>query len=93
MLLPYILVMVIIILLFGIDIHSEKRAVEYDNAGYYLYTLRLYYLGGSEEIKNIRIHAWDYPCIKDYKGSYWLQAGREEVKGVVRFEIIDKVKN
>ena len=56
------------------------------------YTLRLYYLGGSVEVR--KITALDYePYIYDYKGSYTLMyeyLGLNQIKGVVRYEVLSK---
>ena len=59
--------------------------------GYDIYTLRLYYLGGSQEVRTFKITSWDLPVINSSRGSYWLNVGRFRVDGVVRFETISIV--
>lgn len=59
--------------------------------GYDIYTLRLYYLGGSQEVRTFKISSWDWPVIHSSRGSYWLNIGKFHIDGVVRFETISIV--
>lgn len=54
------------------------------------YTLKLYYLGGSTEVRKIPFKGDDKPYISSYKGSYWLASVDRYIDGVVRFEILSK---
>lgn len=60
--------------------------------GYDIYTLRIYYIGGSTDVKTYKISSLDAPNICHYRGDYTLKAGDNSVPGVVRFEILS-VKN
>lgn len=64
------------------DLREEKGFTEY--------TLRLYYLSGSQAVKNFVTDCDDFPYIYSYKGSYTLQGVFKPEQGVVRFEILDK---
>lgn len=57
------------------------------------YTLKLYYLGGSTEIRKMPFARRNKPEIKSFRGSYTLinsRDGNTRIRGVVRFEILSK---
>ena len=79
-----------IIALLLLPITSCSRAWEYEAVDY---TLKLYYLGGSTEIKTMPFWGRNKPEIYSDRGSYTLRDSRSEgtrVKGGVRFEILSK---
>lgn len=60
--------------------------------GYDIYTLRIYYIGGSTDVKTYKMSSLDTPNIYHYGGDYTLEVGDNSVPGVVRFEVLS-VKN
>lgn len=68
--------------------YKEARYVEEN--GIDMYTLRLYYLGGSQSTKTFYTDTRDYPYIHSYRGSYTLKGVYNSEQGVVRFEVLSK---
>lgn len=79
-----------IIALLLLPITSCSRAWEYEVVDY---TLKLYYLGGSTEIRTMSFVRRNKPKIRSCRGSYTLVNSRDKrtrILGVVRFEILSK---
>lgn len=80
----------VVISLLLLPMVSCSRAWEYEAVDY---TLKLYYLGGSTEIRTMPFVRRNKPKIQSYRGSYTLvdsRDGRTRIRGVVRFEILSK---
>lgn len=76
---------------FGFVILESDRFFKYEEElGFTEYTLRLYYLGGSQCVKKYTTIGSDQPYIYSSYGCYTLKGVPNEEKGVVRFEILDK---
>lgn len=58
--------------------------------GFTEYTLKLYYLGGSQEVKKFYTDYDGFPYISSYRGRYTLEGMFEQEQGVVRFEVLSK---
>ena len=71
----------------GIRIHDTLYI---KSNGFVEYTLKLYYLGGSQDVKTFVTYPDDYPYISSYKGSYTLSGMFKSEPGVVRFEVVSK---
>lgn len=56
--------------------------------GYDVYTLRLYYVGGSERTTTYKTRSSSNPRIDTSYGKFNLTGGDEIVPGVVRFEVL-----
>lgn len=76
-----------VIFMIYIPIHNMCLQKE---RGFTEYTLKLYYLGGSQEVKNFVTDYDCFPYIHSYKGSYTLEGTFEPEQGVVRFEVLSK---
>lgn len=60
--------------------------------GYDVYTLKLYYVGGSEETTTYKMKGTSTPRIDTSYGKFNLTGGERTIPGVVRFEVLS-VKN
>lgn len=60
--------------------------------GYDVYTLKLYYVGGSEETTTYKMIGTSTPRIDTSYGKFNLTGGERTIPGVVRFEVLS-VKN
>lgn len=63
---------------------------DYEKPEYYRYTVDAHYLNG--EVRRIILYGYCEPYIYSYKGSYDLCTDRNEVKGVLFFDLIKKEK-
>ena len=80
----------IIILLLSINGIKKENYIREN--GYDIYTLRIYYIGGSTDVKTYKMSSLNTPNINHYRGDYTLEAGDNSVPGVVRFDVLS-VKN
>lgn len=71
-----------------LTINGINNEVYEKKNGYNIYTLKLYYLGGSQEVKTYKISSLYSPQIVHYRGDYTLNTGKDIEPGVVRFEVI-----
>lgn len=66
--------------------------IKLDKYGYDVYSLRLYYIGGSEETTTYKMRDTASPYIDTSYGKFNLTGGERTIPGVVRFEVLS-VKN